>query len=141
MRTAVDSSVLLAVFNGEPSAASWMDLLILLRREGQLVICDVVYAEIAPAFTTEADLQEALRKLGVSFESISPAAAWRAGACFRAYRDAGGPRRHLIPDFLIAAHAQVQADCLAAQDRGYLRCYFPDLRLHGRPSGDTSRRP
>lgn len=129
MKTAVDTSVLLAVFNGESSAARWMDLLIRARREGQLVLCDVVYAELSPAFATEADLEEALQKLGVSFESISPAAAWQAGACFRAYRDAGGSREHLIPDFLIAAHAEVQANRLAALDRGYLRNYFPKLLL------------
>ena len=35
----------------------------------------------------------------------------------------------MIPDFLIAAHAQVQANQLAASDRGYLRRYFPDLAL------------
>jgi predicted nucleic acid-binding protein len=39
----------------------------------------------------------------------------------------------LIPDFLIAAHASVQADRLAALDRGYLRTYFPDLRILSPP--------
>ena len=129
MKTALDSSVLHAIFNGEPDGAPWIRVLVQARREGQLVVCDVVYAELSPAFVTQAELQEALRKLGVSFESISPAAAWHAGMSFRAYRDAGGPRDHLIPDFLVAAHAKVQADRLAAMDRGYLRRYFSELPL------------
>ena len=46
MKTAIDSSVLLAIFNGEADATSWMDRLIQARREGRLVVCDVVYAEL-----------------------------------------------------------------------------------------------
>ncbi len=45
------------------------------------------------------------------------------------YRDMGGPRLHMIPDIMIAAHAVVQADQLAGSDRGYLRHYFPRLRV------------
>jgi predicted nucleic acid-binding protein len=97
MRTALDSSALLVLFNEEPGAQAWLEVLIQARREGPLVVCDVVYAEVAPVFASEADLQEALRRLGASFESVSPAAAWRAGQTFRTYRDAGGPREHLIP--------------------------------------------
>jgi hypothetical protein len=38
-------------------------------------------------------------------------------------------RRNSQPQELIAAHAQLQCDRLAAIDRGYLRRYFPRLRL------------
>jgi predicted nucleic acid-binding protein len=129
MRTAIDSSALLAIFGDESDGAAWLEVLMRARRECPLVVCDVVFAEIAPAFPTEAQLRAALGKLGVQHEPISQAAAWRAGMTFRSYREAGGPREHLIPDFLIAAHAQVQADRLVSADRGYFRHYFAELTL------------
>ncbi|MGK0188260.1 MAG: hypothetical protein ACI9R3_004052 [Verrucomicrobiales bacterium] len=42
---------------------------------------------------------------------------------------------HLVPDFIIAAHAQIQADRLAAIDRGYLREGFPNSNLSSREAG------
>lgn len=129
MRTAVDTSALLSVFNGEVEAEGWMDLLVRARREGQLVVCDVVLAELAPAFPAEEELRLQLDRLGIVFEPITAAAAFHAGQVFRAYRSAGGPRDRLIPDFLIASHASLQADRLMAADRGYLRKYFTRLPL------------
>lgn len=129
MKTAIDSSALLAIFNGEPDANVWLEILIRARAEGRLVVCDVVYAELAPAFADEAGLRTQLDRLGIGFEPVSPAAAFRAGTLFRTYREAGGKRELMIPDFLIAAHAGVDADRLVAADRGYLRRYFADLPL------------
>lgn len=129
MRTALDSSVLLAVFNDEPGAERWVETLIAARREGQLVLCEIVYAEVSPAFSVQGHLESALQFLGARLDPTQAEAAWLAGQNFLAYRRAGGPREHLIPDFLIAAHAQVQADRLAAVDRGYYRTYFPDLTV------------
>ena len=72
-------------------------------------------------------------RLHIFYDPITPAAAYLAGQVFLRDRRLGGPRLHLIPDFLIAAHASVQADRLAALDRGYLRTYFPDLRILSPP--------
>jgi predicted nucleic acid-binding protein len=129
MIVAVDSSVLLSIFLDEPSADRWMETLVHARREGRLTLCDVVYAEIAPAFPSRSRLETALQALGIELDPIGAEAAWLAGQTFRAYRASGGPRQHLIPDFLIAAHAAVQANRLAAEDRGYLKRYFPKLPL------------
>ena len=129
MITAVDSSVLIAIIAGECDAADWVHVLARARAEGALVCCDVVYAEIGAGLGSQAELDRVLTALGLHFDTIQADAAWQAGEIFRQYRQQGGPRQYLIPDFLVGAHAQVQADRLAAKDRGYLRRYFPAVSL------------
>jgi predicted nucleic acid-binding protein len=129
MKLALDASALLTVFNQEPGAEEWMEILIQARRQGLLVLCEVVYAEVAPAFESQAELDKVLADLDAHVDPIGAEAAGLAGQTFKRYRAEGGPREHLIPDFLIAAHAQAQADHLAAKDRRYLRRYFPDLAV------------
>lgn len=133
MITAVDSSVLLAIFNAEAGADRWLETLVGARREGRLVICEIVYAEIAPAFGDRRALDERLDSMGATLLTVNAESAWTAGMTFGQYRRAGGPRGHLIPDFLIAAHALVQADRLAAIDRGYLRRWFNSLPILSPP--------
>ncbi len=129
MKTAVDTSVLLAIFKGESDGAGWLDSLKRWRSEGGLVVCDVVIAELSAGITARAALGSALDDRGRAFDPLTLASAHHAGQAFTAYRRVGGPREHLVSDFLVGAHATAQADRLAAKDRGYLRRYFEYLSV------------
>jgi predicted nucleic acid-binding protein len=127
--TAVDTSVLVAVYKGETDGEAWLNLLSKKGALGQLVVCDVVVAEVAALFVGERETLAFLEDLGLDYNSIEPGSAILAGQIFKAYRRAGGPREHLIPDFLVGAHALRQCEQLAATDKGYLRRYFPKLKV------------
>lgn len=80
-------------------------------------------------FPAQKEFNEALATLGVSFDSLDEQCASLAGEAWKRYRQTGGPRQRLIPDFLIAAHVSLDADRLVTRDRGFVRRYFPRLRV------------
>jgi len=129
MITAVDTSVLIAIYRGEPEGHRWAERLADCRADGGLCVGEIVAAEFFASVMDEREYAFIFQQLGLELRPSNLAVARQAGRIFRRYRDEGGPRLHLIPDFLIAAHAQIRADRLATLDRGYLRRYFADLSL------------
>jgi predicted nucleic acid-binding protein len=93
-----------------------------------LVICEVVIAEIIPVLAG-ASIHEFLSDWQIKFVPSSVESAILAGEMFHVYLERGGKRGRVVPDFLIAAHAQIHADGLLARDRGYYRDYFQKLNL------------
>jgi len=88
-----------------------------------------VVAEVRSFFSSDAQCKKALHTLELRHSLLDEESALLAGKIFRTYRNEGGPRTAILPDFLIAAHASTQADALATDDRGYLRAYFPSIKL------------
>jgi predicted nucleic acid-binding protein len=128
--TAVDTNVLIDVFGNDPvhghtSAESLRKCL----AEGTLTACDLVWAETRAVFPDEAAFESAMKTLGVHFSPVEEKAASHAGACWKAYRKAGGSRSRVMADFMIGAHAVHQADRLLTRDRGYYRSHFKGLVL------------
>ena len=129
MVTAVDSSVLLDVLLNDPRYVS--PSITALRRaaaEGSLAVSEVVIAEIAPVLEP-GDLPKFLADWKLTFLSSTESVAVLAGKMFRTFLERGGKRGRVVPDFLVAAHAQQLTDRLLARDRGYYRDYFHQLQI------------
>ena len=126
---AIDTSVLLAIFKGEPNGERWLECLQSAAEAASLVVSPVVLAEVRSFFPSDKACQAVLHDLGIRHSALGEEAAHLAGRIFRDYRKEGGPRTTILPDFLVAAHAATQAGALATEDRGYLRAYFPQIRV------------
>ncbi|MEJ7655029.1 MAG: PIN domain-containing protein [Chloroflexia bacterium] len=154
MTTAVDTNVLLDVLAGDERASTAASQsLVEAGSIGPLVICPVVYSELAAAFERRLVLEGFLGDVSVRVEPFSEGALWLSGSAWRTYTRRRGRgirrprcgnqfqpncpacgaavswRRHIISDFLIGGHALEQANVLLTRDRGYYRNYLPSLRL------------
>lgn len=154
MISAVDTNVLLDILIPDERHGLESKTLIEGHKEkGKLIICEVVYAELASQFPASADLELFLRETAIHLvcsntECLSVAGErWKAYAASRPHTlqcAACGKnvvvncpecdtavlcRQHVVSGFLIGAHALIHAHVLLSRDRGYYRTYFNDLEV------------
>jgi hypothetical protein len=155
MITAVDTNIILDVLiPGEPFGETSKQLLDRHLSRGKLIICEVVFAELAAGFPSGQELKAFLVDTGMGLVYSNERALFLAGSrwvkysrkasknlfgcakCGRAIKitcpQCAAPfskRLHVLGDFIIGAHALIHADCMLSRDSGVYRTYFNDLKV------------
>ena len=125
----VDTNVLLDVYKADPIWMPWSLQQLRSAKPGQLAINMVVYAELAGHPAEPAHLDQFVDMLGMQMRELSRPAARLAGVAFRQYRQRGGTKTGVLPDFFVGAHAPAEGFQLLTRDAGRYRSYFPGIDL------------
>ena len=136
MRTAIDANIFSSIWSNESTSEQVVEQLGKAKQEGVLLISPFAFAELlAHPNMTAGDVHSFLDATGVVIDYKLDEQLWtEAGQRFVRYsarrRKATSevPRR-ILADFLIGAHALVQAERLLTLDPKRYSQDFPELRL------------
>jgi predicted nucleic acid-binding protein len=126
----VDTNVLLDLVTDDPEWADWSEA----RLEeaslaGELLITDVIYAELSARYERIEDLDSMLAEAGIKVIRNSRSSLFLAAKAFQQYRARGGVKTGVLPDFFVGAHAAVEQIPLITRDPKRYRTYFPRVTL------------
>ncbi|MBI4698737.1 MAG: type II toxin-antitoxin system VapC family toxin [Nitrospirae bacterium] len=154
MITAVDTNILLDILIPDESHfQKSKGLLDEYVQKGQLIVCEIVYAELASQFPAERELKDFLSDTGIRLVHSTLETLHKAGARWKNYsknkmqvlqcpqcgaasgiicHKCDSPikiRQHILGDFIIGAHALHLSELLLSRDRGFYGTYFKDLKI------------
>ncbi len=126
----VDTNILLDIATDDPVWAEWsIAQLDIASTNGPLVINDVIYAELSVRYERIEALHEFIEIAGLIHTVIPKEALFLAGKVFAQYKQVGGNKTGVLPDFFIGAHAAVADMPILTRDKGRYGTYFPSVEL------------
>jgi predicted nucleic acid-binding protein len=136
----LDSNILIDVIEVDPDWEEWSSRQIEdAGKVDRLVINEIVVAEAAPRSGPLNLFESSMEAMGISLESLSAQAAYRAGQTFQIYRQnrPNETTKSILADFLIGGHAQTLGATILTRDPRFYRTYFPSVPLITPDKADT----
>ena len=126
----IDTNVIVDLLKADPEWMPWSATQVAKARGTvRLVINIVVYAELCSHQQTQCQIDGFLRDANIDIPAISKSAALAASRAFLQYRQRGGGKTGVLPDFFIGAQAVTEGWTLLTRDAARYKTYFPKIKL------------
>jgi predicted nucleic acid-binding protein len=155
MIAAVDSNVLFDILlSDEKFLGKSLYLLETASRNGTMIICEIVYSELASHFNTQEELDRFMVETRIQYMPNSKQSLFYAAQLWMQFKK-NQRRKYFCPtcgemiinhckkcssllntphrilnDFILGAHACFFADTLLTRDRGFYKKYFKELLVN-----------
>jgi hypothetical protein len=154
MSIALDTNILFDILLPDPQFKdSSLSLLKKYAKTDKLIICDIVYGELALHFKEHGELNKFIADTSIKLVSMSTESLWVASLAWKKYLNRRNDilqcsfcgkqmevkcnncgnvisgRQHILSDFLIGGHALIESGKLLTRDRGFYRTYFKELKV------------
>ena len=128
--TLVDTNVLLDLVTDDPKFADWsIAQLEAVSIQGNLLINDVIFSELSVRYETIEQLHDFVEGIGLRIVPMPKEALFLAGKVYQKYRERGGTKTGVLPDFFIGAQASVLGENLLTRDSSRYKTYYPTVNL------------
>jgi predicted nucleic acid-binding protein len=126
----LDTNILIDVLMADPIWMPWtVQQLMAAKQKNSLFINIVVYAECCAQPYTQSKIDQFLQDMRIEIAHISTVAAKSAAHAFLDYRQRGGNKTGVLPDFFIGAQAQSEGWTLLTRDAARYKTYFPQIKM------------
>jgi len=125
----IDTNVIIDVISDDPQWADWSLATLEKHSEEELIINPAVYSELCFGYETNSEVDQLLRHFRLGFQETPKDGLFRAAKAFQKYKQRGGTKDFVLPDFFIGGHAESTSLQLMTRDVSRYQSYFPNISL------------
>lgn len=131
MTAFLDTNILISLLDPKEPLHGWsIQALEECKSNGLALVSDVVYCEFSVGMSDLNAASSALISLGLErYRQSSDSALFKAGRAFKLYRERGGTKTNVLPDFIIGALADDAGLPLITNNPNDFGSYFPHVQL------------